>query len=74
MAGPLTDFIQHHFRHFNAAALKAADDDYIRHLDRGGVMFVTIAGAMSVRKSAVMLRIGDGQNTAYERTLSHGAS
>jgi len=55
MAGPLTDFIQHHFRHFNAAALKAAADDYIRHLDRGGVMFMTIAGAMSTAEIGLSL-------------------
>ena len=55
MAGPLTDFIKHHYRHFNAAALKAAADDYIRHLDRGGVMFMTIAGAMSTAEVGLSL-------------------
>ncbi|PYQ48351.1 MAG: deoxyhypusine synthase [Acidobacteria bacterium] len=55
MAGPLTDFIKHHYRHFNAAALKAAADDYIRHLDRGGVMFMTIAGAMSTAEIGLSL-------------------
>src|SRR5437867_11511650 len=55
MAGPLTDFIKHHYRHFNAAALKAAADDYIRHLDRGGVMFMTIAGAMSTAEVGISL-------------------
>ena len=47
MPGPITEFIQHHYRHFNAAALRAAADDYIKHLDRGGKMLVTLAGAMS---------------------------
>src|SRR4029453_756233 len=42
----ITEFIDRHYRHFNAAALKDAADGYIAHLDRGGVMFVTIAGAM----------------------------
>jgi deoxyhypusine synthase len=55
MAGPITDFIQHHFRHFNAAALRAAADDYIRHLDRGGSMLVTIAGAMSTAEIGLSL-------------------
>ncbi len=47
MPGPITQFIQHHYRHFNAAALRAAADDYNRHLERGGKMLVTVAGAMS---------------------------
>src|SRR6266849_1572673 len=55
MAGPVTDFIKQHFRHFNAAALKAACDDYIRHLERGGVMFMTMAGAMSTAEIGLSL-------------------
>ena len=55
MAGPITDFIKHQYRHFTAAALKAAADDYIRHLDRGGVMFMTIAGAMSTAEVGLSL-------------------
>ena len=47
MSGPVTQFIDRHYRHFNAAALKDAADAYIAHLDRGGSMLVTLAGAMS---------------------------
>ena len=47
MSGPISDFIDHHYRHFNAAALKDAADGYTRHLDSGGSMLVTLAGAMS---------------------------
>src|SRR5436853_7635144 len=55
MAGPIHDFIQQHYRHFNAAALRAAADDYIRHLDRGGKMLVTIAGALSTAEIGLSL-------------------
>ena len=48
---PVTDFLKHHFRHFNAASLIEAADAYKRHLDRGGKMLVAMAGAMSTAKS-----------------------
>ena len=53
--GPITEFIQKNYRHFNAAALRAAADDYIRHLDNGGRMFLTIAGAMSTAEIGLSL-------------------
>ena len=31
---PISDFIKHHYRHFNAAALVDAAEGYRRHLDR----------------------------------------
>lgn len=43
----ITQFIDHHYRHFNAAALKDAAKAYKAHIDRGGQMLVTLAGAMS---------------------------
>jgi deoxyhypusine synthase len=55
MASPIKDFITHHYRHFNAAALKAAADDYIRHLDQGGIMLLTMAGAMSTAEIGLSL-------------------
>jgi deoxyhypusine synthase len=45
--GPVSRFIDRHFRHFNAATLKDAADAYTAHLDTGGSMLVTLAGAMS---------------------------
>src|ERR1700746_3174667 len=45
--GSISQFIDRHYRHFNAAALKDAADAYIAHLDRGGKMMITLAGAMS---------------------------
>ncbi|HET6463634.1 MAG TPA: deoxyhypusine synthase family protein [Candidatus Krumholzibacteria bacterium] len=44
---PVSAYIRHHFRHFNAAALIDAADAYRRHLEGGGKMMVTLAGAMS---------------------------
>src|SRR6476646_11035213 len=52
---PISDFIDRHFLHFNAATLKDATDAYIRHLDGGGVMFMTIAGAMSTAELGISL-------------------
>src|SRR5215210_7739176 len=53
--GPITQFIDHHYRHFNAAALKAAAQDYIKHLEKGGSMLVTLAGAMSTAEIGLSL-------------------
>jgi deoxyhypusine synthase len=47
MSGPISQFIDRHYRHFNAAALKDAADAYSAHLNSGGSMLVTLAGAMS---------------------------
>ncbi len=54
-AQPITDFIKHHFRHFNAAALVEAAEAYRRHLDSGGKMLVTLAGAMSTAELGLSL-------------------
>jgi deoxyhypusine synthase len=45
--GPLSQFLEHHYRHFNAAALVDAARGWVDLLDRGGRMFLTVAGAMS---------------------------
>ena len=52
---PISDFIDRHFLHFNAATLKDATDAYIKHVDSGGVMFMTIAGAMSTAELGISL-------------------
>ncbi|MBC7861634.1 MAG: deoxyhypusine synthase, partial [Bacteroidia bacterium] len=36
--GPISQFIDHHYRHFNAAALKDAAIGYETHLLEGGKM------------------------------------
>ena len=55
MPGPVSQFIERHYRHFNAAALKDAADAYVAHLDQGGHMLVTLAGAMSTAELGVSL-------------------
>ncbi|MCC2679692.1 MAG: hypothetical protein K0R29_2268 [Pseudobdellovibrio sp.] len=47
MSMTITNFIDHHYRHFNAAALKDAAKAYKDLVDNGGKMLVTLAGAMS---------------------------
>jgi deoxyhypusine synthase len=53
--GSISGFIRHHFRHFNAATLVDAAESYRAHLDGGGKMFVTVAGAMSTAELGVSL-------------------
>ena len=45
--GPVTRFIQEHFRHFNAATLVDAVEKYEKQLKAGKKMMITLAGAMS---------------------------
>ncbi len=52
---PITEFIKHHFRHFNAAALVDAAEAYQKLLAEGGKMFVTVAGAMSTAELGLSL-------------------
>ena len=54
-AGPVSTFLRHNFRHFNAAAVVEAADGYTAHLASGGKMFVTLAGAMSTAELGVSL-------------------
>ncbi|HKT80669.1 MAG TPA: deoxyhypusine synthase family protein [Vicinamibacterales bacterium] len=51
----ISSFIDRHFRHFNAAALKDAADGYKRHVEAGGRMLVTLAGAMSTAELGLSL-------------------
>ncbi|WP_437577472.1 deoxyhypusine synthase family protein [Sorangium sp. So ce887] len=53
--GPVSEFIRHHYRHFNAAALVDAAAGYERHLADGGKMLVSLAGAMSTAELGVSL-------------------
>lgn len=47
MNTPIRDFIERNYLHFNAAVLKDAAVGYETHIDKGGKMMVTLAGAMS---------------------------
>src|SRR5260221_12218019 len=51
----ITEFISRHYRHFNAATLKDAAQGYQRHLEKGGKMLVTVAGAMSTAELGLSL-------------------
>jgi deoxyhypusine synthase len=51
----ITQFIKHHFRHFNAAALVDAAEGYKTHLAGGNKMLVTLAGAMSTAEMGILL-------------------
>jgi deoxyhypusine synthase len=53
--GPVGRFLEHNYRHFNAAALMDAAKAYEAHLARGGKMIVTLAGAMSTAELGITL-------------------
>jgi deoxyhypusine synthase len=55
MSRPVSDFIRHHYRHFNAAALIDGADAYTAHLAKGGKMLVSLAGAMSTAELGLSL-------------------
>ncbi len=63
--GPVSTFIRHHYRHFNAAALVGAADAYISHLEQGGKMLITLAGAMSTAELGVSLAEMIRQNKVH---------
>ena len=53
--GPVSQFITHHYRHFNAAALIDAAKGYEAHIDAGGKMMITLGGAMSTAELGISL-------------------
>ena len=53
--GPISKFIEHHYRHFNAAAMMDAARAYVRHIDAGKPMLVSLAGAMSTAELGLSL-------------------
>ena len=55
MSSPVRDFITHHYRHFNSAALIDAAKGYETHLAEGGKMMITLAGAMSTAELGISL-------------------
>ncbi len=54
-AGPISQFIKHHYRHFNAATLIEASEGWVKLLENNGKMVVTLAGAMSTAELGVSL-------------------
>lgn len=55
MNASITEFIKHHFRHFNAAALIDAAEGYKTHMANNGKMMITLAGAMSTAELGLSL-------------------
>ena len=55
MAAEIRSFIDHHFRHFNAATLRDAAQGYGRFLQSDGRMMLTLAGAMSTAELGLSL-------------------
>ena len=55
----IKEFIKHHYRHFNAAALIDAAEGYVQLLDKGGKMFLTLGGAMSTAELGLSLAEND---------------
>ncbi len=51
----ISEFIDKHFRHFNAATVKDAANGYVKHLADNGAMMVTLAGAMSTAELGLSL-------------------
>lgn len=53
--GPISQFITHHYRHFNSAALVDAAKGYEEQLKDGGKMMLAMAGAMSTAELGLSL-------------------
>lgn len=51
----VTQFLKDHYKHFNAAALIDAAEGYKAHLNNGGKMMITLAGAMSTAELGIIL-------------------
>ncbi|MDF1840747.1 MAG: deoxyhypusine synthase family protein [Rubripirellula sp.] len=51
----VSEFLEHHFRHFNARELVAAARSYRQFTNDGGQMIVTLAGAMSTGELGLSL-------------------
>lgn len=65
---PVLDFVLTHYRNFNARATRDALVAYWRHLEEGGKMFWTLAGAMSSAQLGITLA------PAIREGLIHGIS
>ena len=53
--GPISQFIEKNYLHFNAASLVDAAKGYETHLAEGGKMLVSLAGAMSTAELGISL-------------------
>lgn len=53
--GPISTFIKHHYRHFNAATVVDAAEAWKKHLDSGKKMLLAMGGAMSTAEIGLSL-------------------
>jgi deoxyhypusine synthase len=51
----IRELVEQHYRHFNAATVRDAARAYVAHVDGGGKMFLTLAGAMSTAELGLSL-------------------
>jgi len=51
----IREFMRQNFKHFNAAVCVDAAEGWIKHLDQGGKMLITLAGAMSTAELGISL-------------------
>jgi len=53
--GPISQFMEKHYLHFNSAAMMDAAKAYEIHMNEGGKMMITLAGAMSTGELGISL-------------------
>jgi len=53
--GPVSQFLEHNFLHFNAATVVDAAQAYAAHIDNKGSMLISLAGAMSTAELGISL-------------------
>ncbi|MFC1576538.1 deoxyhypusine synthase family protein [Candidatus Omnitrophota bacterium] len=51
----IKEFIKQNYKHFNAAALRDAAEGWVKHLEKGGKMFLSLAGALSTGEIGITL-------------------
>ena len=61
----ISNYIDRNFKHFNAASLRDASISYRKHLEEGGKMMITLAGAMSTAELGISLAEMIRQNKVH---------
>jgi deoxyhypusine synthase len=51
----VTEFIEKNYKHFNARALKESAKAYVKHIDDGGKMVISMCGALSTAEIGISL-------------------
>lgn len=51
----IREFLKRNFKHFNAAVCVDASEAWVKHLEKGGKMLLTLAGAMSTAELGISL-------------------